>query len=86
MAVNCSVVPRTIEGFVGVTVIETGTGITVRVVGPEIFSDMAVIVVEPAATEVAMPFNPAALLIVATEPAEELQTTDVVMFFVLLSE
>jgi hypothetical protein len=50
------------------------------------FPDLAVIVVVPAATEVAFPFDPAALLMVATDPAEELQITDVVMSFVLLSE
>ena len=84
---NCTVVPRTREGLVGVTVIETSVaGVTVRVVEPEIFPDVAVIVVVPAATEVALPFDFAALLMVATDPSEELHVTEVVMFRVLLSE
>ena len=87
MAVNCSLVPRTIEGLVGVTATETSAaGVTVSVVEPEIFPDLAVIVVVPAAFEVAFPFNPAALLMVATDLTEELQVTDVVRFCVLLSE
>ena len=61
-------------------------GVTVRVVEPEMFPDVAVIVVVPTAFEVAFPFDPAALLMVATDPAEELQITDVVRFRVLLSE
>ena len=60
--------------------------VTVSVVEPEMLPDVAVIVVVPAATEVAIPFDPAVLLMVATDSAEELQVTDVVMFFVLLSE
>jgi hypothetical protein len=61
-------------------------GVTVRVVEPEMFPDVAVIVVVPTAFGVASPFDPAALLMVATDPAEELQFTDVVRFCVLLSE
>jgi hypothetical protein len=62
-------------------------GATVRVVEPEMFPDVAVIVVVPAPTEVvAFPFDPAVLLMVATDPAEELQVTDVVRFRMLLSE
>ena len=60
--------------------------VTVRTVEPEIFPDLAVIVVVPEATEVAFPFDFAALLMVATDLAEELHVTDVVMFRVLLSE
>ena len=87
VAVNCSFVPEAIEGLAGVTEIETRTGVTtVRVVEPEMFPEVAVIVVIPAATAVAIPFDPAALLIVATEPAEELQITDAVMSFVVLFE
>ena len=75
------------EGSTGNTVIEARAGgVTVRVVEPETFPDVAMIVVVPAATEVAFPFDPAALLMVATDLAEELHVTDVVMFFVLLSE
>ena len=87
MAVNCSVAPRTIEGLAGVTAIEaSAAGVTVSVVEPEIFPDVAVIVVVPTPTEVAFPFDPAVLLMVATDPAEELHVTDVVRFCVLLSE
>ena len=88
MAENCSVVPEAIEGLAGVTEIETRarTGVTVRVVEPEMFPEVAVIAVVPAATEVAIPFDPAALLIVATELVEELQVTDAVMLPVVLSE
>ena len=43
------------------------------------FPDVAVIVVVPAATEVALPIDPAASLMVATDPSEELHVTDVVM-------
>jgi hypothetical protein len=50
------------------------------------FIDVALIVVVPAATEVAFPFDPAVLLMVATDLAEELQITDAVRFRVLLSE
>ena len=82
---NCSVAPRTIEGLAGETAMDT-SDMTVKTVEPEIFPDLAVIVVVPAAFEVAFPFNPAALLMVATDPAEELQVTDVVRFCVLLSE
>jgi hypothetical protein len=87
VAVNCSVIPRTIEGLAGVTVIEPRVaGVTVRVVEPEMLPDVAVIIVVPAATDVAFPFDPAVLLMVATDSAEELQITDVVISFVLLSE
>ncbi len=87
MAANCLVAPRTIEGLVGITVIKTRVaGVTVKVVEPEILPDLAVIVVVPIAFEVAFPFDLDTLLIVATDLAEELQITNVVMSFVLLSE
>jgi hypothetical protein len=47
--------------------------VTVSVVDPETLPDTDVIVVDPAATAVASPFEPAALLIVATPTLEELQ-------------
>ena len=84
---NCSVVPKTIERLDGVTVIETSVaGVTVRFVEPEMFPDVAVIVVVPTAFEAAPPVDPAALLMAATDPAEELQVTDAVMSWMLLSE
>jgi threonine dehydratase len=59
-----------------------GGGVTVRVVLPERLPEVAVIVVEPAATDVASP----ALLMVATAVFEELHVTDEMMSLVLLSE
>ena len=61
-------------------------GVTVSVVDPDTLPDAAVIVVEPAATGVANPLEPAALLIVATPVLDELQATAVVRFCVELSE
>ena len=48
--------------------------------------DVAVMVVVPADTAVAFPLEPASLLIVATEAADELQVTAVVRSCVVLSE
>jgi len=87
VAVNCRVVPFAIEGLIGVTAIDASVAaVTVRVVEPDILPDVAVIVVEPAATEVANPLEPAALLMVATAAADEPQVTAVVRFCVVLSE
>jgi hypothetical protein len=60
--------------------------VTVRLVDPDTLPDVAVIVVEPDATDVADPLEPAALLIVATPVLDELQVTDTVRFWVELSE
>ena len=54
--------------------------VTVSVVDPDIPADVAVIVVEPVATEVALPLEPAALLMAATVAIDELQDTAVVRF------
>ncbi len=87
MAVNCCVVPLTIPGLVGVTVMETRVAeVTVSEVDPEILPDVTVIVVEPASTEVDNPLEPAALLMVATAPVDESQVTADVKFCVVLSE
>jgi hypothetical protein len=61
--------------------------VTVNVVVPAtlVAGSVAVIVVLPTVTEVARPFDPPALLIVATAGAEEAQVTDVVRFWVVLS-
>src|SRR6266700_2738134 len=73
-------------GFVGVTAIEERVAfVTVSVVFPETSPSVAVIVVVPAATDVAKPCEPPALLIVATPAAEELQVTWVVRSCVVLS-
>ncbi len=60
--------------------------ITVSVVVPEMLPDAALIVDDPAATPVARPFEPAALLIVAAAVLDELQVTAAVRFCVVLSE
>jgi hypothetical protein len=60
--------------------------VTVSVVDPDMLPDVAVIVVEPAATEVANPLELAALLMAATTVADELQVTVVVKSCVVLSE
>ncbi len=87
MAVNCLVVPLPIEGASGVTAMELSVAaVTVSVVEPKMLPDVAVIVVVPAATEVASPYEPAALLIVAAAVLDELQVTAAVRFCVELSE
>src|SRR6185369_11757426 len=63
-----------------------GGGKTVRTVEPEMAPDVAMMVVVPAARAVALPFVPAALLMVALVASEELQVTAVVRSCVLLSE
>jgi len=69
--------PAEIDGLPGVTAIEVkDTAVTVRIVEPVIDPDVAVMVVVPAATLEARP----ELLIVAALVAEELHTTELVMF------
>jgi len=80
VAVNCCVSPGPIDGLAGVTTIEVRVAaVTVRDVEPLIDPDVAVMIVAPAATLVARP----ELLIVAALVAEELHTTELVMFWVL---
>ena len=67
--------------MVGETARDTSVaGVTVSVAVPDILPEVAVIVVEPAATEVANPFDPAALLMAATAVADDFQVADVVRF------
>ncbi len=74
-------------GLVGLTAMDTSVAeVTVSAVDPDIPPDVPVIVVEPAATEVANPLELAALLMVATPETDEFQVTDVVKFCVVLSE
>jgi hypothetical protein len=74
-------------GLAGVTVMDTSVAeVTVSVVDPDILPDIAVIVVEPAATDVAKPLEPAALLTAATAAVDEFQVTAVVKSCVVLSE
>ena len=76
-------VPAAVDGFTGVTSMVTSVaGVTVSVVDPDMPPDVAVIVVEPAATEIANPI----LLIVATAGMAELQVAAVVRSCVVLSE
>jgi len=74
-------------GLVGVIAMDTSVAeVMVSEVDPEMLPDVALIVVEPAATEVASPLEPAALLIAATAALDEYQVTAVVRFCVELSE
>jgi hypothetical protein len=85
--VNCLVVPFAMLGLDGVTEIDASVAaVTVRVVEAEMLPDAALIVVEPVATGVASPLEPAALLIEATPVLEELQVTEAVRFCVVPSE
>ena len=87
MAVNCLVVPLTMLGLAGVTAMETSVAeVTVSVVEPDTLPDVALIVVEPAAAEVANPLEPAALLMAATAAVDEFQVAVVVRSCVVLSE
>ncbi len=64
------------EEAAGVTVIDVSDAdVTVNVVDAETLPKVAVIVVDPAADEVAKPFDPVALLIDATPALDELQVT-----------
>ena len=87
VAINCYVNPSAMLGLVGVTAIADSVALfTVRVVVPETVPKVAVIVAEPAATDVASPLEPAVLLIVATDTFEELHATNDVISCVVLSE
>jgi hypothetical protein len=86
IAVNCCDVPSAIERSAGVTAIETrAAGVTVNVVEPETPADVAEIELVPAATVVANPCDPAALLIVAIPVLLELHWTEVVIVCVVPS-
>jgi hypothetical protein len=60
--------------------------VTVSAAAPAMPPNVAVIVVEPTATDVAKPLEPAALLRVATPAVKEFQVTDAVRSCVELSE
>lgn len=82
VAVNCWFVPNAIDGFAGVTAIETRAAlVTVRVVDPLIVPELAATVVVPVPFPVASP----AVEIVATACDEELQVAAPVMSCVLPS-
>lgn len=61
-------------------------GVTVNGVDAEMLPDIAVIIVEPVATDLAKPLYPAALLIVDTPVSDEFQVTAVVRFCIAPSE
>jgi hypothetical protein len=87
VAVNCCVPPPGMLGVAGVMLIETSVAeVTVSVVLPDIPPSVALIVLVPTLTELASPFEPAALLIVATVSADEDQVTADVRSCVELSE
>ena len=69
-------------GLIDVTAIDTNVaGVTVKVTGVEVMAPMAaVMLLTPAATEVARPLEPAALLIIVTEIVADAQVTEVVKF------
>jgi len=74
-------------GFVGPMARDTSVAVvTVRVVDPATPPTAAVIVVVPAAIDVALPLEPAALLMEATALFEEVQLADCVKSWVLASE
>jgi hypothetical protein len=82
MALNCWFVPNAIEGFAGVTAIETRPAlVTVRVVDPLTVPELAAIVVVPVPIPLASP----AVEIVAIVREDELQVTVPVMSCVLPS-
>src|SRR5438046_682005 len=80
VAVNCRVSPSGRPGLAGVTaIVDRVAAVTVSVVFPETPPKVAVIVMgPPAATDVANPCEPAALLIVAALLLAELLATCVV--------
>lgn len=74
-------------GLTGVTTIEDSVAlVTLSVVSPETVPRVALILVEPTATDVASPLEPAVLVIVATDTSEELHVTNDVISCVVLSE
>lgn len=87
MAVNCSEVPREMEGSSGVTAIESSWGgPTVNSVPPETASIAALIVAEPTPELATNPCDPVLLLATATNAEELVHVTFVVMSFVVPSE
>jgi hypothetical protein len=79
VAVNCWVVPFAIEGFAGVTAIDTNvTEVTVSKVDPVTLPEVAMIVLDPAAFAVAIP----PVVIVAEFVFWDCQPTEPVRFFV----
>src|SRR2546426_4879188 len=79
VAVNCRVSPSGRLGLAGVTaIVDRVAAVTVSVVFPETSPKVAVIVVEPTATELASPSDPPAVLLVAAPVADNHQAIRVV--------
>ena len=86
VATNCCFVPKAIEGFAGVTAIDSkAAAVTLIVVLPVIDPELAVIRAGPVPTLEASPWAFVALLIVAMAGALELHCTVLVRSCVLLS-
>lgn len=88
VAVNCSGAPGKIVALPGVMVIDVRLAcVTVRIAGTLVVTvpNAAVMEVVPTPTDVASPLMFPALLMAATEPADELQTTNAVISRVVLS-
>jgi len=86
VAVNCSVLPFGRLELLGVTPIDTNVaGVTLSDVDPEMLPSDAVMVLDPCAAAVATPFDPAALLMLATAVEDEFQATWDVRFCVVPS-
>jgi hypothetical protein len=86
VATNCCVVPLAIDGFVGVTAIETSVaGVTVSVVEPTTVSSVALMVVLPVVAPLARPCEPAAFEIVAVVVLVEAHRTLSLMSCVVAS-
>ena len=84
VAVNCPVKPLAILGLVGVTSIDTRTGlVTVKGKLADMAPRAAVISVKPTAIDVTNPWEPGALDTIATAVLEELHNTDEVISSVL---
>ena len=87
IAVNCFVAPFPMVELPGVTAMDTSVaGVTISVVDPETLPIAAVIVVEPAAIDVAKPLEPATLLMAATPAVDDVQATAAVRSCVVVSE
>lgn len=85
VALNCLLAPTKLVEFAGVTAMDTNAA-GVNAVEPETFPEAAVIVVEPAETAVATPFDSAELLIEAIPLFDELHVTSDVMSRIKPSE
>lgn len=85
VAFNRWLVVTMLVGFAGAMVMDASAD-GEKVVEPEILPDVAVMVAAPAATAVAIPFDPWALLMLAIALFDELQATEVVRSWAVLSE